>query len=176
MDLHDGAVMLLGPTMDPKQAFEINLRLPHLGLRMREHSARASEFAQRLQEIGAQVIYPGLPAHPDHVLAQELFHPDYGFGGLLALDMGSTERAFAFMDDLQNTEQFGYMAVSLGYFDTLMSCSAASTSSELDEADLRRAGIAPGLVRMSVGLTGTLEQRWQQLQRAYLAAGGSAGG
>ncbi|MGJ8668240.1 MAG: aminotransferase class I/II-fold pyridoxal phosphate-dependent enzyme [Oceanococcus sp.] len=170
MDLHDGAVMLLGPTMDPKQAFEVNLRLPHLGLRMREHSARAAEFALRLQVLGAQVIYPGLESHPDHVLANTLFHAEYGYGGLLAIDMGSTERAFAFMDDLQNNEQFGYMAVSLGYFDTLMSCSATSTSSELDEEELRRAGIAPGLVRMSLGITGTLEQRWQQLQRAYNSA------
>ena len=137
---------------------------------MREHSARAAEFAQRLQALGAQVIYPGLESHPDHALASTLFHQDYGFGGVLAIDMGNTERAFAFMDDLQNNEQFGYMAVSLGYFDTLMSCSAASTSSELDDDELRRAGIAPGLVRMSLGITGTLEQRWQQLQRAYCSA------
>ncbi len=174
MDLHDGAVMLLGPTMDPKQAFEVNLRLPHLGLRMREHSTRAAVFAERLEELGAEVIYPGLSSHSDHELAKQLFHSDYGFGGLLAIDMGSTERAFAFMDDLQNAEHFGYMAVSLGYFDTLMSCSAASTSSELDEDDLRRAGIAPGLVRMSLGVTGTLEQRWEQLQRAYESAVGQA--
>lgn len=61
----------------------------------------------------------------------------------------------------------GLLAVSLGYFDTLMSASAASTSSELLPAELAAAGIGPGLVRLSVGLTGSLEQRWAQLEEAY---------
>ena len=59
------------------------------------------------------------------------------------------------------------MAVSLGYFDTLMSCSGSSTSSELSEEEQRAAGIAPGLVRMSVGITGSLEQRLRQLEDAF---------
>lgn len=58
------------------------------------------------------------------------------------------------------------MAVSLGYSETLMSCSASSTSSELPEQELVKAGISPGLVRLSVGYTGTLEQRWEQLLAA----------
>jgi methionine-gamma-lyase len=60
------------------------------------------------------------------------------------------------------------MAVSLGYFDTLMSCSGSSTSSELSEAEQRAAGIAPGLVRMSVGITGTLDDRLRQLEDAFV--------
>ena len=61
----------------------------------------------------------------------------------------------------------GLMAVSLGYFDTLMSASAASTSSELSEAELARAGIAGGLVRLSVGITGSQAQRWEQLKEMW---------
>ncbi|MFO8009000.1 MAG: hypothetical protein R6V05_14835, partial [Candidatus Brocadiia bacterium] len=64
---------------------------------------------------------------------------------------------------------FGYAAVSLGYFDTLMSCSASSTSSEMPEDALATAAISPGLVRMAVGYTGTLEQRWAQLESALRA-------
>jgi hypothetical protein len=75
------------------------------------------------------------------------------------------------MDDLQNIEGFGFTAVSLGYFDTLMSCSASSTSSEMDDESLQAAGIQPGLVRMSVGFTGSMEQRWEQLERAMVRAG-----
>jgi methionine-gamma-lyase len=45
-----------------------------------------------------------------------------------------------------------------------MSCSASSTSSEMPEEELARAGIMPGLVRMSIGYTGALEQRWSQLR------------
>ena len=70
------------------------------------------------------------------------------------------------METLQNEDRFGFMAVSLGYFDSLMSCSASTTSSELSEEDQRAAGIRPGLVRISVGYTGTVEQRWSQLEDA----------
>ncbi|MEZ6004977.1 MAG: aminotransferase class V-fold PLP-dependent enzyme [Planctomycetota bacterium] len=163
MDLHLGPLMLLGPTMDPRVAFQISMRLPHLGLRMAEHSRRALAFARRLMDLGLPVTYPGLDEHPDHDLLQSLRHPDFGHGGLLAVDLGTQERAHQFMEYLQNETAFGLMAVSLGYSETLMSCSASSTSSELSEEDQRCAGIAPGLVRISVGYTGTLEQRWQQL-------------
>ena len=116
--------------------------------------------------MGVDVSYPGLIGHPDHKLFREIGRPEYGFGGLLTIDAGSRAKAEALMDDLQNREGFGFMAVSLGYFDTLMSCSASSTSSELTDEALRDAGIAPGLLRMSIGFTGSLEQRWSQLERA----------
>ncbi len=47
--------MLLGPTMDPRIASELSLRVPHLGLRMREHGHRALLLAQRLEALGAKV-------------------------------------------------------------------------------------------------------------------------
>ncbi len=164
MDLHTGSLMLLGPTMDPQVAFDISLRLPHLGLRMAEHSRRASALATRLSNLGLTVGYPGLPDHPDAGLLRRLFNPDFGCGGILTLDLGTRERAFEFMGLLQNEHRFGLMAVSLGFSETLMSCSAASTSSEMPEDELTRAGIKPGLVRLSIGYTGSLEQRWTQLR------------
>ena len=166
MDLHTGALMLLGPTMDPQIAFDISLRIPHLSLRMAEHGKRAQLFAERLQALGLTVTYPGLQDHPDHELIQALHCPDYGYGGILTLDMGTEDLANQLMDMLQNDYHFGYMAVSLGYFDTLMSCSGSTTSSEMTDEDKSTAGISPGLVRMSVGFTGTAEQRWRQLQKA----------
>jgi methionine-gamma-lyase len=166
MDLHQGPLMLLGPTMDPKVASKISLRIPHLPIRMTAHGERALALAERLFESGAKVCYPGLPQHPDRALFDELRCPDYGHGGVLTLDMGSEESANRLMSLLQNKYRFGFMAVSLGYFDTLMSCSGSSTSSELSDEDRSQAGISPGLVRMSVGYTGTLEQRWQQLRSA----------
>jgi len=84
--------------------------------------------------------------------------------------MGSEKKAFALLNHLQNEGQFGYMAVSLGYFDTLMSCSGASTSSELSKEALQEAGISPGLVRFSIGLTGGIEQRWKQMEEAIAHA------
>jgi len=47
-----------------------------------------------------------------------------------------------------------------------MSCPGSSTSREMPDEDLQRAGISPGLVRLSLGYTGSLEQRWNQLHQA----------
>jgi len=171
MDLHTGRAMLLGPTMDPRAAFDIIQRIPHLAVRMREHGRRAMAIAEHLQTWGLTVTYPGLPAFPQHTQMRAMMNPGYGWGGMLTIDCGTQKKAEAVMDRLQNTERFGFMAVSLGYFDTLMSCSGSSTSSEIDENEQRVMGLSPGLVRLSVGLTGNLEERLNQLQRALQACG-----
>ncbi|WOL10058.1 methionine gamma-lyase-like [Canna indica] len=166
MDLQHGALMLLGPTMNAKVAFEISERLPHLSLRMKEHCERALVYATRMRNLGLKVIYPGLDDHPHHGVLASIANPGYGFGGMLCLDMGTEERANKLMQHLQNTTQFGLMAVSLGYYETLMSCSGSSTSSEMSPEERSAAGISPGLIRMSVGYSGTLEQRWSQFEKA----------
>jgi len=159
--------MLLGPTMDPKIASELALRVPHLPLRVQEHSRRALAMAQALQAQGARVVYPGLPEHSGHALLTKLANPGYGYGGLLGVHMASRACANALMERLQNKHSFGYMAVSLGYFDSLMCAPGASTSSELDEKDKAISGITEGYVRLSVGITGSLESRVAQLSEAY---------
>jgi len=169
MDLHTGPLMLLGPTMDAHIASSVSLRIPHLPIRMAAHGERALELSRRLEELGLEVRYPGLVGHPDHALFNELRATGYGYGGVFTLDLGDEHTANELMSHLQNEQRFGYLAVSLGYFDTLMSCSGSSTSSEMSEDDQDTAGISPGLVRISVGYTGSLEQRWRQL-RAALAA------
>ena len=171
MDVHMGPLMMLGPTMDPHVASAISLRIPHLPLRMKAHSERALVLAERMQALGLKVVYPGLENHPDHALFKELYCEEFGFGGVMTLDCGNEDTANALMSCLQNEQRFGYLAVSLGYFDTLMSCSGSSTSSELSDEDKEDAGISPGLVRISVGYTGTLEQRWTQLETALKKVG-----
>jgi methionine-gamma-lyase len=131
---------------------------------MRAHSDRAMGIATRLHDLNLPVVYPGLSSHPDYELMTRQLNEGYGYGGLLTLDLNTLDRANAFMEHLQNRHGFGFMAVSLGYSDTLMSASGASTSSELTEDALVDAGIGPGLVRLSMGYTGTLEQRWTQLR------------
>ena len=78
MDLHNGPLMLLGPTMDPQVAHAISLRVPHLALRMVEHAKRAMCFATRLHEAGVAVTYPGLPSPPDHEVLKRIGHAEYG--------------------------------------------------------------------------------------------------
>ena len=167
MDFHLGPVFVMGPTLDAKVAAELSLRIPHLGLRVREQARRAMLFAERLQAAGAAVVYPGLPSHPQQRLFARLSNPGYGCGGLLTLDCGSLQSASRLMERLQNREGFGLMAVSLGYHETLLSVSGASTSSELSPEERAAAGVTDGLLRVSVGITGSAEQRCEQLLRAF---------
>ncbi|MDM8555992.1 aminotransferase class I/II-fold pyridoxal phosphate-dependent enzyme [Desulfococcaceae bacterium HSG7] len=166
MDLHTGCVMLLGPTMDSRAAFDIIQRLPHLPIRMKEHSVRAMAISTRLHEMGVDVVYPGLSSHPHHELAKGMFNVSFGFGGMLTIDCKTKDKAEELMSILQNRERFGMIAVSLGYFDTLMSCSSSSTSSEIPTEDQEKMGLSPGLLRLSVGFTGSLAERIKQIERA----------
>ena len=165
VDLHTGRAMLWGPTMDPRAAYDVYQRVPHLPLRMKEHSRRTMAIAELLENLSVPVSYPGLKSHPQHELFTSMLNTDYGYGGLLTLDCGTTERASDVMNALQNDEDFGYIAVSLGYFDTLISCSGSSTSSEIAKEEQEKMGLSPGLVRMAVGFTGSLEERLAQIER-----------
>jgi methionine-gamma-lyase len=170
-DLHTGRIMLLGPTMDPRTAFDIIQRLPHLAIRMREHGRRAMVIAARLEQLGVKVNYPGLASHAQHALFNEIMNQGFGYGGMLTVDCGNQKTAEQFMRILQNDEKFGYIAVSLGYFDTLLSCSGSSTSSEIPPEDQSKMGLSPGLVRISLGFTGSLDERLRQIENAVRSAG-----
>ena len=169
MDLHTGRAMLLGPTMDPRMAYDIMQRLPHLAIRMREHSRRAKAMAIHLEGLGIAIVYPGLSSFPQHALVSSFLNKEYGYGGMFTIDCGTREKADQLLNHLQNVEKFGCIAVSLGYFDTLMSCSGSTTSSEISTAEQKKMGLSPGLVRIAVGYTGCLEDRVKQLDRAVKA-------
>ncbi len=169
MDLHTGRIMLFGPTMDPRCAFDIIQRLPHLALRMKEHGRRALAIAEVLFDLKVPVTYPGLPSFNQHETINTLVNKGYGYGGLLTVDCLTQEKANELLSYLQNDVQFGLIAVSLGYFDTLMSCSGATTASEITTDDQLKMGLSNGLVRMSIGLTGSLKERVKQIETAVKA-------
>ena len=171
MDLHHGRVMLFGPTMDARVAFDVLQRLPHLAIRMKEHSKRALAITNRLQELQLKVNYPGLKSYPQYDLFKSMINEGYGHGAIFSLDCQTTKKANELMSVLQNQERFGFIAVSLGYFDTLMSCSGSSTSSEISDDDQKTMGLSPGLLRISIGFTGCLDSRLEQLERAVKQVG-----
>jgi len=109
------------------------------------------------------VIYPGLKSHKDHELMKKIMNPGFGFGGMLALDMGTTDRANQFMEKMEQ-EGVGYLAVSLGYFKTLFSCSGKSTSSEVPEELQKEMGMSEGLVRFSIGLDNDIERTYHKIK------------
>ncbi|MCP3926144.1 MAG: aminotransferase class I/II-fold pyridoxal phosphate-dependent enzyme [Desulfobacterales bacterium] len=166
VDVHTGRVMLYGPTLDPRVAFDIIQRVPHLPLRMKEHGSRTLELTEMLNDMGVKVKFPGLKSHPDNKLLSSILNEGYGYGGVFTIDCETEEKANDLLSTLQNEEDFGYIAVSLGYFDTLISCSGSSTSSEMTPEEQKEIGLSPGLVRISTGLTGSIEMRKEQLKRA----------
>jgi methionine-gamma-lyase len=131
---------------------------------MRQHGVNAKRIAEGLRGIGLTVHYPGLPDHPQHELLTRIMNPGYGYGGMLALDVGTLAKANALMARMQQ-EKVGYLAVSLGYFKTLFSSPGHSTSSEIPLEDREAMGLSDGLVRFSVGLDNDIEKTFERIKR-----------
>jgi len=93
-----------------------------------------------------EVTYPGLRTHPQHELATR---QQRGFGGMISfLVKGGREAGKVVMDNVELCT----LAVSLGDVDTLIEHPATMTHSTYSEADLKKVGIDPAMVRLSVGL------------------------
>ena len=88
---------------------------------------------------------------------------EYGFGGLMTLDVKTTEKANELMELMQK-ENLGYLAVSLGFYKTLFSCSGSSTSSEIPEEEQKEMGLSPGLIRMSIGLDHDIKRTYEKMK------------
>jgi len=170
IDVNDGTAMLLGPVLDPLRSSGILKNLHTLHIRMQKHSQNASYISQKLKESGIQTIYPGHENHPQHELFKQMMNPDFGFGGMLAIDLKNAEMAAKVMEKMQDKD-VGYLAVSLGYYKTLFSNSGKSTSSEVPEEIQQKAGLTPGLVRFSMGLDHDIEKTWQNIKAALQETG-----
>lgn len=120
-------------------------------------------IARGLRDLGMNVRYPGLPDHPQHEVMNSIMNRDYGYGGMVNVELGTTANANEFMRQLQ-MEGVGYLAVSLGYFKTLFSNSGKSTSSEIPEELQRKIGLSEGLVRFSIGLDNNIERSLSKMK------------
>lgn len=162
IDVNNGTAMLLGPVLDPKVSTAILKNLHTLHIRMMQHSKNAMYLAEKFKEIGLKFNYPGMPEHPDHARLKSLMNDGYGFGGMIAIDLGTEKRSFEVMEKMQLAD-VGYLAVSLGYFKTLFSNSGKSTSSEVPESVQKEMGMSPGLIRFSVGLDMHIERTFEKI-------------
>lgn len=163
-DINAGPSMLLGPVLDSFRAASILKNLHSLHIRMRQHGANAMIVARRLVRRGLAVHYPGLESHPQHALMERLMNPGYGFGGMLAVEVGDHATACRLMTRMQE-EKVGYLAVSLGYFKTLFSAPGHSTSSEIPAEEQRSMGLGEGLIRFSIGLDNDIEETCDRIER-----------
>ena len=118
-----------------------------LHLRMRQHDINGRAIARWLVDrIGAeQVMYVGLPSHPQHELARKQMS---GFGGMISIELGSRERA---AHVLKRSRVFS-LAESLGGVESLISHPATMTHASVPPDRRAKLGITEGLVRLSVGV------------------------
>jgi methionine-gamma-lyase len=151
-----------GGTMAPFEAWLALRGLMTLELRMERQCRSAQTLAEFLegQAKVERVHYPGLPSHPHHEVARRLL--PRGFGGMLAFEIeGGVEAGMRFCDALE----LAWIATSLGGTHTLVGHAASTTHRQMDPAARRAAGIADGLVRVSVGLE-DVEDLIEDFQRA----------
>lgn len=166
-NVNDGACMLLGATMDSLRAASILKNLRTLHIRMKQHSHNADYLAQKFEEIGLKTVYPGLASHKSHELFKSMMNVEYGFGGMLTIDVGNIETANALMELMQQ-RNLGYLAVSLGFYKTLFSAPGTSTSSEIPEDEQQQMGLSDGLIRFSIGLDDDIERTYEMMRQCMI--------
>jgi cystathionine beta-lyase/cystathionine gamma-synthase len=141
----------LGGSLDPHACFLLHRGMKTLAVRVKHQNESAPKIAQFLEKHPkvAKVNYPGLPSHPRHQRARELFD---GFSGMLS---------FEIRDGLIAAERFikkatlPTIAPSLGGIETLLTRPAVTSHAGLSPEDRRRLGITDSLIRVSVGIEAT---------------------
>jgi methionine-gamma-lyase len=169
-NVNDGASMLLGSTMDSLRAASVLKNLRTLHIRMKQHSHNATYLANKFEADGLRTVYPGLVSHPSHEIFKRLMNEEYGFGGMLTVDVGSLDKANELMELMQE-RNLGYLAVSLGFYKTLFSAPGSSTSSEIPEDEQAAMGLTDGLIRFSVGLDNDIERTYHEMKACMEAVG-----
>ena len=166
-NVNTGASMLLGPTMDSLRSASVMKNLRTLHIRMKQHSYNAQYLAERFEKDGLKTVYPGLASHPSHQLYKNMINPEYGFGGMMTIDVGNLATANALMELMQE-RNLGYLAVSLGFYKTLFSAPGTSTSSEIPLEEQSEMGLTDGLIRFSIGLDNDIERTYQSMKQCML--------
>jgi len=162
-NVNDGACMLLGSTMDSLRASSILKNLRTLHIRMQQHSKNGLFLAQKFEGDGLKTVYPGLESHPSHKLFKSMMNEQYGYGGMLTIDVGNLAKANELMELMQK-RNLGYLAVSLGFYKTLFSAPGSSTSSEIPEEEQKEMGLSDGLIRFSIGLDADIQRTYEMMK------------
>ena len=149
-----------GAIIGPMDAWLVLRGTKTLPIRMERHNTNTLALAQFLEshpKVSA-VHYPGLPSHPQHDLAR---HQMRGFGGLLAFQMGSLERARTVLESVRLMA----LAESLGGVETLISHPATMTHASVPQERRLQIGITEDMIRLSVGIE-NLDDLREDLEQA----------
>jgi O-acetylhomoserine/O-acetylserine sulfhydrylase-like pyridoxal-dependent enzyme len=146
--MRQGCMRYLGPAMAPFNAW-LNLNgLETLSLRMERHCSNALALAGFLAEhpLVSSVNYPGLESNPFHAVGKKQMK---GFSSLLSFVINGTyDDAVKIIDSVQLLVH----ATHLGTAKTIITHPASTTHSAMGEEEMKKAGISPALIRISVGL------------------------
>ncbi len=138
-----------GAALSPMNAFMIMQGLETLGLRMERHCENALKVARYLENHDqvAWVNYAGLSSSPYHELCQRVLGGQAS--GILSFGIQGGEAAGArFIDALQMILRL----VNIGDAKSLACHPASTTHRQLNEAELKKAGVSPEMVRLSIGI------------------------
>jgi len=136
-----------GAILSPFDSWLVLRGIKTLPVRMEAHNANGMAIAKYLagrKEV-QKIYYPGLQNHPGYDLAKKQMT---GFGGMIAFDLGSRDRAGRFLE----TVKLCSLGESLGGVETLISHPATMTHASVPAEERARLGITDGLVRISVGI------------------------
>jgi len=153
----------VGAILSPFDSWLVLRGVKTLAVRMKQHEENGRAMAKYLagQSKVQKVNYPGLPEHPQHELAKRQMN---GFGALISFELGSYDRAKAFLDRVRLCS----LGESLGGVETLISHPISMTHASVPEETRQRLGITPGLVRISVGIE-DVEDLIADLDQAFAA-------
>src|SRR5256712_8011 len=152
-----------GAILSPFDSWLVLRGIKTLAVRMEGHNANGMAIAKYLsgRKDVHKIYYPGLASHTGHHLAKKQMT---GFGGMIAFDLGSLDRAKRFLEAVKLCS----FAESLGGVETLISHPATMTHASVPPEERARMGITDGLVRISVGIE-DVEDLIADLQRAFEA-------
>lgn len=140
----------LGGCADPFAAFLLDRSLKTFELRVKRQCENAMTLARALERHPkiSRVIYPGLPSHPQHKLAKKQMK---AFGGMVTIEVkGGVKAAVKVCDALK----VAVNAMSLGGVETLVSIPVYSSHINMNDNELAKHGVTPGMIRISVGVEG----------------------
>jgi len=152
-----------GPALSPFNSFLLAQGLETLSLRVQRHVDNTLEIAQWLEAHPQveKVSYPGLKSHPYHQNAQKYLKN--GYGAVLSFTIkGGAEKANQFIDSLTLISHLA----NVGDAKTLIIHPSATTHQQLDAEAQRKAGVFPGLLRLSVGIE-HVDDIKQDLEQAF---------
>jgi len=150
----------VGAILSPFDCYTLLKGIKTLSVRMEQHEKNTKaivDFLSQHKKI-KKIHYPGLPSHPQHVLAKKQMQ---GFSGIFSFELdGNCNSAITFMESLKLI----HLAISMGAVESLIEHPASMTHAAIPKEDREKVGLTDTLIRLSVGiedaddLIGDLEQ------------------